>query len=67
MKEHIICHNEQPLLGTSKKIRKYKERAKRVEDSINEILKIAAEKGLSYGQAVAEFEKLKEKNHETLA
>ena len=52
MKEHIICHNEQPLLGTSKKIRKYKERAKRVEDSINEILKIASDDGISYGKAV---------------
>ena len=52
-REHTIKHDEQPRFATNSKKRERKERERTCRMSINEICKIAAEHGLSYGQTVA--------------
>ena len=52
-RQHVVKHNDQPDLGSVKKRRKHRKSAEETQISINEILKIAEERNISYGKAVA--------------
>lgn len=54
-REHTIKHDEQPQFTSNKKKREHQKRELSCRMSINEICKIAAEHGISYGAAVAKM------------
>lgn len=54
--EHTVKHGYHKRWDTPKDIRKRKKKAEAKQYTINQILKLAAEHGLSYGVAVARLE-----------
>lgn len=52
-REHTIKHDEQPQFSTNKRKREHQQRERNCRMSINEIIKLGEQHGLSYGQTVA--------------